>query len=113
MSSSEAGDSIPADLRIVDADNLRLEESALTGEADSVDKQAAALTPTTVPLADQINMAFAQPPFSNGERLGRIVATAAEQTEIGQISKAVTHTQSRPTPLTREITVRGRCLRDY
>lgn len=102
----EAGDSIPADLRIVDTDNLRLEESALTGEADSVDKQAAALTPTTVPLADQINMAFASTSVTNGSGLGVVVATA-EQTEIGQISKAVTHTQSRPTPLTREINKLG------
>lgn len=102
----EAGDSIPADLRIVDTDNLRLEESALTGEADSVDKRAAALTPTTVPLADQVNMAFASTSVTNGSGLGVVVATA-EQTEIGQISKAVTQTQSRPTPLTREINKLG------
>lgn len=98
----EAGDSVPADLRIVDADNLRIQESALTGEADSVEKIATRLTEEEVALADQVNMAFASTSVTNGSGLGVVVATAAD-TEIGQISVAVTEAKTRPTPLTREI----------
>ncbi|WP_044478004.1 HAD-IC family P-type ATPase [Paenibacillus antibioticophila] len=98
----EAGDSVPADLRIVDADNLRIQESALTGEADSVEKVTQELTAENVALADQINMAFASTSVTNGSGLGVVVATA-ENTEIGKISMEVQGVQERKTPLMKEI----------
>ncbi|MER2132872.1 MAG: HAD-IC family P-type ATPase [Carnobacterium inhibens] len=98
----EAGDSVPADLRIVDTDNLRIQESALTGEADSVEKTIQALTATDVALAEQTNTAFASTSVTNGSGLGVVVATA-EQTEIGKISIEVKGVKERKTPLMREI----------
>lgn len=98
----EAGDSVPADLRIVDTDNLRIQESALTGEADSIEKISEALSAENVSLADQTNMAFASTSVTNGSGLGVVVATA-ENTEIGKISTEVKQVKDRKTPLMQEI----------
>lgn len=97
----EAGDNVPADLRIVSADNLRIEESALTGETNSVIKTSEALSDDDVPLADRVNMAYASTSVTSGSGLGVVVATA-EQTEIGKISQEVAHIKPKKTPLTRE-----------
>lgn len=97
----EAGDNVPADLRIVSADNLRIEESALTGETNSVIKSAEPLS-NEVPLAERINMAFASTSVTSGSGLGVVVATA-EDTEIGKISQEVAHIKPKKTLLTREI----------
>lgn len=98
----EAGDSVPADLRIVDSDNLRIQESALTGETDSVEKIENELLETEVPLAEQNNLAFASTSVTNGSGLGVVVATGAH-TEIGKISSEVQNVEERKTPLMKEI----------
>ena len=98
----EAGDSVPADLRIIDIDSLRIQESALTGEADSVEKTIQTLADNDVALAEQTNIAFASTSVTNGSGLGVVVATA-EQTEIGKISLEVKGVKERKTPLMREI----------
>ena len=82
----EAGDNVPADLRIVSADNLRIEESVLTGETNSVIKTDEALTDPDVPLADRVNMAYSSTSVTSGSGIGIVVATG-EQTEIGKISQ--------------------------
>lgn len=94
----EAGDNVPADLRIVDSDNLRIQESALTGEANSVEKTTDALTGDKVALAEQTNMAFASTAVTNGSGSGLVIATA-EETEIGKISQEVSSVKKRKTPL--------------
>ncbi|AYE37635.1 HAD family hydrolase [Companilactobacillus zhachilii] len=93
----EAGDNVPADLRIIDSDNLRIQESALTGESNSVAKIAEAL-PNDAPLAEQINMAFASTAVTNGNGSGVVIATAKD-TEIGKISDEVSSVKQRKTPL--------------
>ena len=98
----EAGDNVPADLRIVDSDNLRIQESALTGEADSVEKITDALSEENVSLAEQMNMTFASTSVTNGSGVGIVVATG-KNTEIGKISTEVTSAEQRKTPLMREI----------
>ncbi len=98
----EAGDSVPADLRIIDIDSLRIQESALTGEADSVEKTIETLIATDVALAEQTNIAFASTSVTNGSGLGVVVATA-EETEIGKISLEVKGVKERKTPLMQEI----------
>lgn len=98
----EAGDSVPADLRIVQAANLRIQESSLTGETDAVTKSEDDIAETKVPLADQSNMAFTSTSVTNGSGLGVVVATAAE-TEIGQISTAVAEAKPKETPMMKEI----------
>ncbi|MHC5373278.1 HAD-IC family P-type ATPase [Enterococcus sp. LJL120] len=98
----EAGDSVPADLRIVDADNLRIQEASLTGEADSLEKTAEDLVGGNIPLAEQFNMAFASTSVTNGSGLGVVAATAAD-TEIGKISTEVSQVKKGKSPLMRQI----------
>lgn len=98
----EAGDNVPADLRIVDSDNLRIQESALTGETDSVEKIAEPLSDIDLPLAEQKNLAFASTSVTNGSGLGIVIATGAH-TEIGKISGEVQKAKERKTPLMKEI----------
>lgn len=97
----EAGDNVPADLRIVDADNLRVQESSLTGEADSVLKDEVVLV-GKVPLAERGNMAYASTSVTNGSATGIVVATGIN-TQIGQISKSVADVSGEKSPLTREL----------
>lgn len=98
----EAGDNVPADLRIVEADNLRIQESALTGETDSVEKMTSVIEEASTPLAERINMAFASTSVTSGSGKGIIVATGGN-TEIGKISDEVNQTSNRKTPLMKEI----------
>ena len=94
----EAGDNVPADLRIIDSDNLRIQESALTGESNSVAKIAEALDGDKIALADQKNMAFASTAVTNGSGSGIVVSTAKD-TEIGKISNEVSSVKQLKTPL--------------
>ncbi|MQS97639.1 HAD-IC family P-type ATPase [Companilactobacillus halodurans] len=94
----EAGDNVPADLRIIDSDNLRIQESALTGESNSVNKISEELSKENIALADQKNMAFASTAVTNGSGSGLVVATA-KNTEIGKISSEVSSVKQRKTPL--------------
>ena len=98
----EAGDKVPADLRIVDSDNLRIQEASLTGEADSIEKTAEDLPNPNIPLAEQINRAFASTSVTNGSGLGVVTATA-EKTQIGQISTEVGQVKTRKSPLMQQI----------
>lgn len=98
----EAGDNVPADIRLFEADNLRIQESALTGEPDSVEKETEPLSDPKTPLADQLNMAFASTSVTSGSGKGMVVATGA-LTEIGKISTEVNNTEERKTPLMKEI----------
>lgn len=98
----EAGDIVPADLRIVNADNLKIQESALTGEVDSVEKICDTIDNGNVALAEQFNMGFASTFVTNGSGLGVVVQTGAS-TEIGKISTEVNNVEERKTPLMREI----------
>lgn len=105
----EAGDNVPADLRILTADNLKIQESSLTGETDSVLKNDELLTDPKTPLADRLNMAYASTAVTNGSGLGLVTATGAE-TEIGKINASMEKVQSKTTPLMREINDLGKYL---
>lgn len=88
----EAGDNVPADLRIIEADNLRIQESPLTGEPDSVEKTSMPLLEDAIPLAEQSNIAFASTSVTSGSGKGIVIATG-EATEIGKISFEVNRTE--------------------
>lgn len=105
----EAGDHVPADLRIIDEDNLKIQESALTGEADSVEKSSLVLTNSETPLAERTNMAYASTSVTNGSGLGIIVATA-DKTEIGKVSQQVSGVKETKTPLIKEIDGLGKWI---
>ncbi|KAI3473537.1 hypothetical protein Pfo_031459 [Paulownia fortunei] len=102
----EAGDNVPADLRLIDVDNLRIQESSLTGEADSVLKNEQILA-ASVPLAERSNMAYASTAVTNGSATGIVVATGVD-TQIGQISQSVADVSGNKSPLTKELDALGR-----
>lgn len=102
----EAGDKVPADLRIMDADNLRIQESSLTGESDSVLKSNASVAIET-PLAERVNMAYATTAVTNGSATGIVTATGLK-TEIGLISQSVSDVKDNKSPLTKELDTLGR-----
>lgn len=93
----EAGDRIPADLRLLAADNLTIQEAVLTGEAAAVVKTEDTL-PVATALADRTNMAFAGTAISTGSGTGVVVATG-QKTELGKIQQAVAETKTKLTPL--------------
>ena len=93
----EAGDRIPADIRLERCSNLSVDESVLTGESVAVDKDAATLT-VDLALGDQINMVFSGTLITRGTGSGVVVATGI-QTEIGRISGLLQTTTQLKTPL--------------
>ncbi|NEQ32345.1 MAG: HAD-IC family P-type ATPase [Leptolyngbya sp. SIO4C5] len=97
----EAGDKVPADLRLIAAKNLHIDESALTGESVPVDKHIDPLDADTQ-LADRTNLAFAGTIVTSGQGRGLVIAIG-EATETGQISEMVQQRTNLTTPLTRKI----------
>ena len=97
----EAGDKVPADLRLLNARELRIDESALTGESVPVDKQCVELDHDTV-LADRINMAYSSTLVTTGNARGICIATGSA-TEIGRIHQLVGQASGVVTPLTRKL----------
>src|SRR5215475_344761 len=97
----ESGDKIPADLRLVDAKNLRTEEAALTGESVPADKGTDAV-PANATVGDRENMAFSGTMVVSGRAAGVAVATGSE-TELGRINQLLASVSPLETPLLRQI----------
>ena len=97
----EAGDKVPADLRLIEAKNLHIDESALTGESVPVDKTTEPLD-ADIQLADRTNLAFAGTIATSGQGRGLVIAIG-EATETGQISEMVQQSTNLTTPLIRKI----------
>lgn len=97
----EAGDKVPADLRLVRLSELRADESALTGESVPVTKDEVVLPPDT-PVADRRNMLYSGTMVTSGTATGIVVATGAG-TELGQIHRLVGTADPLATPLTRKL----------
>jgi cation-transporting ATPase F len=97
----QAGDKIPADIRVLRQAELRIDESALTGESLPVGKSEVAL-PAATPVADRLNMAYSSTLVTAGTGAGVVVGTGAE-TEIGQIHRLVGAAEALATPLTAKL----------
>jgi Ca2+-transporting ATPase len=93
----EAGNAVPADLRIIESVNLRIEEAALTGESAAIDKISGHLPKDQLVLADQTNLAFKGTFVAYGRGTGVVVATGMD-TEIGRIA-GMLHQDAALTPL--------------
>ena len=104
----DAGDRVPADLRLVRMSSLRVDESALTGESVPVEKVDGSLDADTS-LGDRSNMGYASTLVVGGSGTGVVVATGAE-TEIGRIHQLVGQAEGVQTPLTRKLTRFSRWL---
>ncbi len=97
----QAGDKVPADLRLLKIRDLQVDESALTGESVPVEKSVDPLDRKTV-LAERINMAYASSMVTYGQGTG-IVTGTGNNTEVGRISQLISSAQDLATPLTRKI----------
>ena len=97
----EAGDKVPADMRLVRSAELRVDESALTGESAPVAKDEEVL-PETVMVADRRNMAYSGTLVTGGAGAGVVTATGAD-TELGRIHRLVGAATTLDTPLTRKL----------
>jgi cation-transporting ATPase F len=97
----QAGDKVSADIRLVNIRDLRIDESALTGESVAVEKNIAELPENSL-LGDRINMAFSSTLVTYGSGFGIVIGTG-DATEIGKISTLIATTQTLDTPLTKRI----------
>ncbi len=97
-----SGDRIPADLRLIDAQELTVNESALTGESLPVAKQAEALEQNRAALADQRCMAFSGTFVTGGSATALVVATGLH-TEFGKIAALMQQMENKLTPLQQKI----------
>ncbi len=98
----KSGDKVPADMRLLETRDLKIDESALTGESVPADK-ATGRQPADRALADRNNMAYSSTLVTYGTGLGAVVETG-DHTEIGRISAMIAATDTLETPLTRRIT---------
>ena len=106
----DAGRYIPADLRIVEAANLKIEESAFTGESVPSEKNSNTITEgKDVPIGDQHNMAFMSTLVTYGRGIGIVVNTGMN-TEIGKIAKMLDSEDENTTPLQKKLAQLGKIL---
>ncbi|HJV68422.1 cation-translocating P-type ATPase [Ideonella sp.] len=105
----EAGDLVPADLRLHGVVRLRVDESALTGESATVEKVHGPLPEGERPLGDRVNMAYKGTLVTHGRAEGLVVATGAA-TQLGQVATLLGQAESRATPLQQRLAAFGRRL---
>jgi len=104
----EAGNAVPADLRIVESINLKIEEASLTGESNAIDKIIKRIDTENLPVSDQRNMAFKGTFVTNGRGRGIVTATGM-QTELGRIAKMLQEDET-VTPLQQRMASFGKRL---
>ena len=105
----EAGSIVPADLRLIETSNAKINESSLTGESEAVEKFADAVYRKDMPLAERKNMAFAGSVVENGHAKG-IVVTLGTESELGKIAESLKETKKELTPLQKSIQGVGKVL---
>ncbi len=105
----EAGNYVPADLRLIDSVNLRIDEASLTGESVAVQKIAGADVAEDAPLGDRTNCAFMSTTVTYGRGMGIVTATGM-QTQIGLIAEMIQSYEEEPTPLQVRLDQLGRWL---
>ena len=105
----EAGDFIPADARLIDAVNLQVDESALTGESVPVTKNVDVISGDVAALGDRKNMVFSSTFVTNG-RGKAIVTDTGMKTEIGKIAGMLGAQKAEPTPLQNRLTQVGKVI---
>jgi len=104
----QSGDKVPADLRLIDIKNLRIDEAALTGESEAVEKGVAAVAESAA-IGDRVCMAYSSTLVVYGQGMGVVVATG-DRTEIGRISAMLEQVQELTTPLLRQMAAFARWL---
>lgn len=106
----EAGNSVPADMRIIEAASLKIEEAALTGESVPVEKNVNEIPESDdVPLGDRFNMAYMGTNVAYGRGEGVVVETGMD-TEMGKIADILSNTTTEKTPLQQKLATLSKVL---
>ena len=105
----EAGNFVPADCRLINSYNLKIEESSLTGETVPILKDANVLLEEKTPIGDTLNMAFANTIVVNGHAEA-IVTDIGMNTKVGKIAKMIITNESPETPIQRKLGEVGKTL---
>ena len=105
----EAGNYVPADLRLVQSVNLKIEEASLTGESVPVEKNAAVVLDREIPLGDRKNSAFMGTLISYGRGKGLVTGTGMN-TQIGLIAEMIQSFEAENTPLQKKLEHLGKVL---
>lgn len=105
----DAGDSIPADGRLIESASLRVNEAALTGESVPVEKELTVIQGEEVPVGDRKNMVFRGTTVTGGR--GKVIITnSGMDTELGKIAQMLQEEPPDPTPLQRQLAELGKIL---
>lgn len=94
----ESGVRVPADARLIDTNNLLVDESMLTGESFGIEKKHNVRVPENSPLGDRITMVYSGSIIQKGRGLG-VVTAVGQQTEFGKIAEKVSEAEETPSPL--------------
>lgn len=105
----DTGDYIPADLRVIEAVNLKAQESSLTGESVPVEKTTKTIEKTDVGIGDRTNMLFSSSLVTYGRGKGIVVQTGMN-TEVGKIAGMLDNTEKQITPLQEKLNKSGKTL---
>ncbi len=105
----ETGNAVPADARVVESVNLRVQEAALTGESEPVEKNTAAIAESNLPLGDRRNMLYLGTAATYG-RGSAVVVETAMRTELGKIAGLIQQVAPEPTPLQKQLDRVGKTL---
>ena len=105
----EAGNYVPADLRLAESYNLQINESALTGESSPVSKRADEIIEDGASIGDRVNTAYSSTMVTYGRGKGIVVSTGTH-TEIGEIARMLGEIEEESTPLQRRLNQLGKTL---
>ena len=105
----EVGNYIPADCRLLECVGLKIQEAALTGESEAVDKQVASLAGDHLPLGDRTNMAYMGTVVTYGHGQAVVTSTGME-TELGHIARSLQTVETESTPLQKRLAQLGQTL---
>lgn len=105
----ETGDYVPADIRLIEAINLKAQESSLTGESLPVDKNIETIEDETISIGDVKNMVFSSSLITYGRGMGIVVETGMN-TEVGKIANILSNTTKTDTPLQIKLNKLGKTL---
>ena len=105
----ESGNSVPADCRIIESYNLKIEESSLTGETQGIEKDGNVICKKGIPLGDIVNMAFMGSTVVNGH--AKVVVTdIGMNTKVGKIANMIIENESPETPIQKKLNQVGKIL---
>ena len=105
----EAGNYVPADCRLIESFNLKIEESSLTGETEAVLKDSNMICKKDIPLGDMLNMAFMASIVVNGHAKA-VVTETGMNTKVGKIANMIIQDEAPETPIQKKLSQVGKVL---